>query len=160
MTESNPEQAAAAMRPLRFGSVGWRDPLLWLAISLGPMAWSVLLFVLVPSGDWDWPLSRPMVFLLPVVVYPVLEEIVFRGLVQDGIARFTRSRWGILTVANLAASVVFAASHLLHQSPLWATLVFFPSLIFGWFRERHDTLGTPILLHVWYNLGVVWLFWG
>lgn len=160
MVTGDGKTAVAGMRPLRFHGIGWSDPLLWLAVSLGPIVWTVLLFILVPSGSWGWPVERPMAFLLPVLIYPVLEEIVFRGFVQDGMVTVTRRRWGIVSLANVVASLVFAASHLMYQPAAWAGLVFFPSLVFGWFRERHDTLGTPILLHVWYNLGMVWLFWG
>ena len=144
----------------RCRGIQWTDPVLGLALAAGPMAWTVLLFVMVPTDDWLWPLSQPWLFLMPVLVYPVLEEIVFRGVVQDWLASLSRRSWGILSLANLLTSLCFAALHLIHQPPLWAALVFFPSLIFGYFRERHDTLGTPILLHVFYNFGVVWFFWG
>jgi membrane protease YdiL (CAAX protease family) len=60
--------------------------------------------------------------------------------------------------ANLITSFLFAAAHLLHQSPLWASLVFFPSLIFGWAREKYDSIVPSIVLHSFYNAGFVWLF--
>jgi len=151
---------AAGMRPLRFGGIRWKDDVFWLILTLGPITWTVMLFILTPTDNWTWPLQNPWVFLLPVLIYPVLEEIVFRGLIQDWIAGKTSKAFGILTLANLITSVLFAASHLIYQTPLWAALIFFPSLIFGWFRERHDTLGSPILIHVWYNFGMVWFFGG
>ncbi len=146
--------------PLRFTGIRQGDPLLWIALAAGPVGWLGMSLVLSPEPDWTWPLHAPWVFLLPVLVYPVLEEIVFRGLIQDALARLMAWRLGPLTVANLITSVLFAAAHLIHQPPVWAALVFFPSLVFGYFRERHDTLGTPILIHVFYNLGAVYLFWG
>jgi len=160
MGQAEQGTSGKGLRPLRFGGIRWSDPMLGLALSLGPIAWTVLLFIQVPTDNWLWPFQTPWAFLLPVLIYPVLEEIVFRGVIQDWIRAKLGGALGILTYANLITSVLFAASHLIHQPPFWAMLVFFPSLIFGYFRERHDTLGTPILLHVVYNFGAVWFFWG
>jgi membrane protease YdiL (CAAX protease family) len=44
-------------------------------------------------------------------------------------------------------------AHLINQPPLWAASVFFPSLVFGYFKDRHQTVVTPFLLHAWYNAG-------
>ena len=96
---------------------------------------------------------------MAVLVLPVLEEIVFRGFLQGWIARATRRAWRGISLANLLTSVCFAAAHLLTQAMLWAALVFFPSMIFGYFRERHEGLGTPILLHAFYNAGAIWVLW-
>ncbi|MCP1676393.1 membrane protease YdiL (CAAX protease family) [Natronocella acetinitrilica] len=149
-----------SMRHLRFAGVRWRDRQLWLALALGPLAWAALVPVLPLTEQPLWPFAAPLTLLLAVVIYPVLEEIVFRGVIQDWLAeRFSR-KWWPLSLANIVTSALFAVFHLWSQPPLWALLVFFPSLVFGYFRERHDTLGTPILLHALYNLGLVWLFVG
>ncbi|MGQ7847997.1 JDVT-CTERM system glutamic-type intramembrane protease MrtJ [Granulosicoccus sp. 3-233] len=98
--------------------------------------------------------------LMIVIVNPVLEEIVFRGGVQDWLQgrRALRHRWGPLSLANVLTSLLFASVHLLRQPPLWAALTFLPSLIFGWAKERHETLLSPIVLHMSYNAGFIWLF--
>lgn len=155
-TESDGSRAGG----LRFTGIRWGDPLLWIALAAGPVAWAGMAWLLRPELDPAWPLAAPGLFLLGILVYPVLEEIVFRGLVQDAIRNRLAQRLGPLSLANLITSVLFAAAHLLRQPLHWAALVIFPSLVFGFFRERHDTLGTPILLHAFYNLGPVWLFWG
>ena len=97
---------------------------------------------------------------MAIVVYPVLEEIVFRGGIQGYLLShpaLARSIVGI-SLACVLTSVLFAAAHLLRQPPLWAALVFLPSLIFGWARERHDSLVSPTILHMSYNAGFVGLF--
>ena len=104
-------------------------------------------------------MQRPWLFLLLVLAYPVLEEVVFRGLVQGVFAQYVPGRLlGPVTRANALTSLVFAASHLLYHAPLWAALIVVPSLVFGWARERYASLIAPILLHVWYNLGFFLLF--
>ena len=97
--------------------------------------------------------------MLPVLCYPVLEEIVFRGLIQELVSDYlSRQSLGPLSVANLLTSVLFTALHFLYHPPLWAALVFFPSLVFGFFKDRTRQLTAPIILHIFYNAGFVWLF--
>lgn len=137
-----------------------RDWQCWVAILGGPLFW----LVLFAAGQPLAPLARiaefwPQ-FLLVVLVYPVLEEIVFRGGVQGFLAgRLPGNppRLGI-TPANLLTSLLFTGLHLIYHPPFWALGVFFPSLVFGYFRERHDRLATPIGLHVFYNAGFALLF--
>ena len=137
----------------------WQDPLFLAALAAGPACWLVLQFVLQPAIQWDWPLSSPWPFVLPVLCYPVLEEIVFRGLIQELVSDYlSRQSLGPLSVANLLTSVLFTALHFLYHPPLWAALVFFPSLVFGFFKDRTRQLTAPIILHIFYNAGFVWLF--
>ncbi len=139
--------------------IGWRDPHSWLALSLGPATWLLLAALLGPTADPPQPLVNPWVLVLPVVVHPLVEEILFRGYLQGWIAARSARTWGPVSQANLITSVLFATAHIVLNPGLMAALVFFPSLIFGYFRERHNGLATPILLHAWYNLGFVWIYW-
>ncbi len=105
------------------------------------------------------PLAWKVVALV-AIVSPVLEEIVFRGGLQTALLTrplLRRACWGI-TGANLLTSIAFAAVHLISQPPLWALLIVLPSLVFGWALERHNTLLSPIGLHVFYNSGFIILF--
>ena len=137
----------------------WQDALFWLALAAGPACWLVLYLLLSPVLQLAWPLASPVVYLLPVLLYPVLEEIVFRGLIQELVHDYISTRgFGPLSIANLLTSVLFAGLHLFSQSPLWAALVFFPSLVFGFFKDRYRSLTVPIILHVFYNAGFLWLF--
>ena len=139
----------------------WKDPLFRVAIAAGPACWVGLFFILHPSIQWDWPLLTPLVFLLPVLVYPVLEEIVFRGLIQELVHEYlSKASLGPVSVANLLTSLLFTGVHFFYHPPLWAALVFFPSLVFGFFKDRTQGLMAPIILHVFYNAGFLWLFSG
>ena len=121
----------------------------------------VLFLILHPSIQWGWPLLTPLVFLLPVLVYPVLEEIVFRGLIQELVHEYlSKASLGPVSVANLLTSLLFAGVHFFYHPPLWAALVFFPSLVFGFFKDRTQGLMAPIILHVFYNAGFLWFFSG
>jgi len=137
----------------------WRDPLFLLALLAGPLCWVALYLIQQPVIHWYWPLSDPWRYLLPVLFYPVVEEIVFRGLVQELVFDYISRRFlGPLSIANLLTSCLFTGLHFLYHAPLWAALVFFPSLVFGFFKDRSGRLAAPILLHVFYNAGFLWLF--
>ncbi|MEE9493886.1 MAG: JDVT-CTERM system glutamic-type intramembrane protease [Gammaproteobacteria bacterium] len=137
----------------------WQDRHLLLAFLLACSYWILLAWLQPPETRWLWPLSKPLEFLLPVLIYPILEEIVFRGLLQGEINNHLRNcQIGILSCANLLTSVIFTALHFIHHPPLWAIAVFIPSLIFGYFKDRTGHLGAPIALHVFYNGGYFLIF--
>lgn len=97
---------------------------------------------------------------MPALVFPVLEELAFRGFLQSTLYG---THWGAQTKlgishANVLTSVAFAAMHLMQHSPLWAVLTIFPSLIFGFFRDRYGSTTPSIVLHIFYNAGYFWLF--
>jgi membrane protease YdiL (CAAX protease family) len=128
------------------------DPLFWYAVAAG--AFYCLLLALDPmrrpirvSQLWTWH------FFSLTLVQPVIEELVFRGLVQGLLlerAWGRRSRLGISN-ANLVTTLAFALAHFLHHDPQWPLAVIVPSLIFGFFRDRHESAWPAIALHVLYN---------
>ena len=120
------------------------------------------------AGSIDQPGSAGVAWLLlqAVLLFLVLEEIIFRGALQGwlldrpslskGRLQYPLNRW--ISIPNLIASLVFTAFHFTNQPPLWAAMVFVPSLVFGWSREHSGGLLVPILLHIWYNAGFYFLF--
>lgn len=127
-----------------------------------PVVWALLLFAVRPTPDLAWPLRAPARFLLLVLVYPVLEEIVFRGALQGAWRARPHARHALfgLTLANVYTSLMFTGLHFFSHPPLWALAVMIPSLVFGYFRDRHDSLAAPIALHIFYNAGFFWIFGG
>jgi len=125
-----------------------------------PVFWAGLWWWTAPQLDLLWIAREPLRFVLPGLAYPVLEEIVFRGGLQTFLLRYPRGRtsWGGFTLANIVTSGAFAALHLFIHAPLWSIAAFLPSIAFGYFRDRHSSLGSPIALHVFYNSGYFWLF--
>lgn len=136
-----------------------RDLLFYLALLAGPAVWLVLYLLTPVPVEWNKPLLDPVWFLKLALVYPVLEEIVFRGLLQELVRDLlSKAMYGPLTVANLLTSLCFTGAHFFFHPPLAAVLVFFPSLVFGFFKERTGSLAAPVLLHAFYNAGYLWLF--
>lgn len=144
--------------------LSWRCPPLraWppdghlaLALVLALPVWTALgmlagPFMYVPSGWAAW--------FSFVVAYPVMEEVLFRGILQGEVLRLTTRngkalRMGAVTWANLLASAAFVALHLRAQPLAWALAVAVPSLVFGDLRDRFHSVCPPIFVHAIYNAG-------
>jgi membrane protease YdiL (CAAX protease family) len=126
----------------------------WWAVLLAGMVVPVVLWR-IPGVDAASSVPHGLAAWLAVIVWqPALEELLFRGLLQGVLLEKT---WGNkilvhISIANLVTSTLFVAMHFVHHSPLWAMAVFPPSLIFGWFRERHANVWSPLILHGMFNL--------
>lgn len=130
-----------------------RDRFFLVAMAAGPVVWLVILFTpLLPLAGRSFSLSQ---FLLLVVLFPVLEELAFRGLIQGYLSSFNvfKKRWLKISVANWLTSLLFTAAHFIYNPIVLASLVFLPSLIFGELRDRYQSTIPSIILHCFYNLG-------
>jgi membrane protease YdiL (CAAX protease family) len=104
------------------------------------------------------PTSRPLVFgpwVWPVVVSPILEELCFRGLLQAELRRRLGHSYGPMygpiSHANLLTTVIFATLHLAQRPSAFVALVAIPSLMYGYFFDRFNSLRSPIGLHLLHN---------
>lgn len=131
-----------------------------VAVVAAPIFWLILFAWGRPLVPLDWLVVQPGRFAVVAFVYPVLEEIVFRGGLQPWLQEKIWRRHAIagVSVANVMTSVIFAGLHFFTHPLVWALLIFVPSLVFGYFRDRHGLLAAPILLHVFYNAGFACLF--
>ena len=165
-------ESPGTRRPARFPVIA--------AFIAAPIVWAALYWIFrVPAGTLlqafalspaATPLQSPAIdlsstlwwlLIKAVLLYPVLEEIIFRGAIQGWLLeRAALRKWltGLISIPNILTSLVFCALHFISQPPLWAALVFIPSLVFGWSREHTGGLTIPILLHIWYNAGFYFLF--
>jgi membrane protease YdiL (CAAX protease family) len=98
----------------------------------------------VVAGGVDALLAVTMAVLLA----PVLEEIVFRGALHQGL----RHRAGFWPAA-LISSGVFAAVHLevVLSSPIFLVQLFLLGVLFAWLLERTGNLAAPIAAHLVFN---------
>lgn len=130
---------------------GWlRDPLFLAVLAGGTLLALLLRLWLGP------PAAAGTALLLMLTLVPLLEELAFRGALQPALLRITGGRRaGPLSLANLLTSLAFSALHGLRRPAAAAAGVFLPSLLFGWFRERHDSVLPPLLLHLCWNMAVL-----
>ena len=78
-----------------------------------------------------------------VLIVPIFEEILYRGLFQSALRRLAPNPW----IAIIAASVIFM---LMHPWTHWPA-IFFLSCCMGYTYERSGSLIRPILVHMIFN---------
>ena len=130
------------------------DPLLWLAVGAGPLAWGAMValgkMTYAPGNGFN-DLTK---LLIVVAAFPIAEEMLFRGVIQPAIAdRISVRALPGISAANWLTSMAFGAAHLIAHPPAHAFATILPSLVFGFFRDRTASVVPGIALHVWYNAG-------
>ncbi len=100
------------------------------------------------SFEFSWT-----VFLSLVIWQPLIEEVLFRGIIQGQFAKreWGKHAWLNISSANVTTSVLFVVMHMINSSPLFALTVFIPSLVFGYFRDYCNSVYPCIILHSAYN---------
>jgi len=141
---------------------GFRAPVWSGRIWPFSLVWVVGSLVALLVGGVTEPAARmDIAVLLSVVLFqPVIEELLFRGVVQGYLLRTSLGSWSVhgITFANGLATILFVAAHFVNQAPIWAMGVLLPSLVFGYFRDRTGSVLAPIVLHVSFN--AMFLFGG
>lgn len=128
------------------------NKLLWGSILLAP----VLVFGtwLVTGLPWELrnqPTTRTV--LLIILLIPLCEEIVFRGLLQNELSSYGRLRRTLMGLSwdNLISSTLFTLVHAVYFENVLMLAIEFPALIFGYFYSQYRRLIYPVMLHIWYN---------
>lgn len=133
----------------------YRDIHFHAALIIGALVlWLVRDFVPVfKTGlTLQWPL------LISILLWqPFIEELLFRGIIQGQLGRYEWAQRLVLklTVANIATSVLFVVIHLIGNLAIWSMAVFIPSVLFGYFRDRYNSVYPSMILHCAYNAMVV-----
>ena len=118
--------------------------------------WIIFWFTVIPTFTLEGESIFFIVFI-GVVWSPLLEEILFRGIVQGMLSkkRWGRAKFLFFSRANWFSSVLFVLAHLWYQPVLWALMIFAPSLIYGFFRDRYANIFPCIFLHSFFNGGFI-----
>ncbi len=105
---------------------------------------------------WSWSELAIQVLLISLP-----EEFFFRGYLQSALATRFPKRFRLLGLKVLEVSwavplacLIFAASHSIITFRWWHFAIFFPSLVFGWLRDRTGGLVAPVLFHAASNLAM------
>lgn len=93
--------------------------------------------------------SIAIILLVVLLAAPVLEEIVFRGLMHNVLAQLLgeRHRWMIIVIA----SIIFTLVHAGIVGTYGLGGLFVLSITLGWLYERTGSLWPPIVLHLLFN---------
>lgn len=82
--------------------------------------------------------------LYGVILGPIAEELVFRGLTLHYAQKFTKRFW----LANIFQAVLFGIMHMNLMQGIYA---FALGLIIGWLYKKFKTLYAPICFHIIFN---------
>ena len=146
--------AVIAVAPLGRAAVpalGLR-PANWKYLAFGPLATLALSVAVSQLGVQPQGMKQVIDFVprqlvlglfLLAVLAPVVEELVFRGLIYGWIA----GRWSGMA-GFIVSSLAFAAAHF---EPAHVMLVLPLGLLFGWMRWRSDSLLPSLFAHVLNN---------
>ncbi len=127
-------------------------PVSWKYLVFGPLATLALSVVVSQLGIEPQGMKQVLDFvpkqvvlslLLLAVLAPLVEELVFRGLIYGWIA----GRWGTMA-GFIVSSLAFAAAHF---EPAHIVLVLPLGLLFGWMRRRTDSLLPSLVAHILNN---------
>jgi membrane protease YdiL (CAAX protease family) len=82
-------------------------------------------------------------FIALIIVAPITEELLFRGVILSGLS----SKYGIRK-AVILTSVLFG---LFHLNPVQIIGAIFVGLVLGWMKLKFDSIMVPIVFHGIYN---------
>ncbi len=134
-----------------------KDKFFYFALFLGPLFCIVLSFFIKSK----FFIQKPFYFLINqffLIAFP--EELFFRGALLPFIKIYFPYIWNGISLANVITALFFAGLHLITHPFLWAIGTFFPGIIFGYFREKHNSLWPAIFLHFFYNTNYYAFFGG
>lgn len=111
---------------------------------------------ILPAPPWFWELFERILnnhfgfwgAALKVVVFaPIVEEVLFRGIIMHGLMRNYRS-WHAILLSGILFSVY-------HLNPWQMSYTFFLGLLLGWIMVKTRSLPFAILVHALNNLLVL-----
>lgn len=87
---------------------------------------------------------------------PLLEEFIFRGLVQNRINKIAKTSFFLhISYGSIISTLIFVFVHFIASGYNYVNfLVFFPSLFLGYLYDKYNTLKLPVLFHSFFNLNV------
>jgi len=110
-------------------------------------------------NGWSVPENLFLLSISHLLLAALPEEVFFRGYLQTRLKMFIpadpKALWIRCWPSIVACSALFAGCHFIIDFRISRLAVFFPSLIFGWLKEKTGTVTAPILFHAMCNILMV-----
>ncbi len=132
---------------------------LWVLISYPPFYlvwfWAQARY-LAHAYQLAWPPALLNLLLVQTLAIALPEEVFFRGYLQSRLNLVYDRPWRLWSApigpGLFITAAVFTLCHLLISVAWLRVAIFFPALLFGWMRERTNSLLAPVLFHALSNL--------
>ncbi len=134
-----------------------KDKTFYLALLLGPI-FCIILSLFIKT---HFLIHNSLYFFINqffLIAFP--EELFFRGALLPFIKSYLPHTWRDISLANIVTAFFFACLHLISHPFIWAIGTLFPAIIFGYFREKHNSIWPAIILHFFYNINLQYFFGG
>lgn len=120
-----------------------------LLIFIGHAVPTIAHEALIPIRDEPWDPLKIGLILTAVLLAPVVEELLFRGLLQTSLQQsgLVRNRWGAIVIT----AVLFAAVHAGIAQLMALPALFVLALGLGYAYERSGSLFSSMLIHGTFN---------
>ena len=142
--------------------VSWRNSVKIFLGFVALMGWSMVAHHFLPSPQNEQALDSfsatgidlIMFYLYSILIGPISEEIVFRGLVMKNLKDFSSFGFDILISASL-----FSLGHVLTHGFIWTDFIVYFGLgiIFSFIFKNSKTLYPSITLHILWNGFLFWI---
>ena len=83
-------------------------------------------------------------FITVVIIAPLTEEILFRGLILGELAKCFN-----MHIAIILQAVLFGV---MHGNIIWAVIAFLSAVLYGYFIRKYENIFTPVAGHMSVNL--------
>lgn len=92
--------------------------------------------------------------LLFLFASPLLEEFIFRGIVQSNLQKYIKyTLFSYISLSNIITSVIFTLLHLVNVSSIFVTsLLIIPSLYLGILYDKYKSIKYTTAAHSLFNI--------
>lgn len=150
----------SSVKEIGIGMISWFVVYPWVLTASHSMEALIQVFAPGPSIEQEairnlrGVLGEPIVLVITIIlvalVVPIIEEIVFRGFLQQWLKKMMDPWSAILLTTFAFAFAHFSTSQGLSNLPI-ITALFILSLFLGYLRERQNCILAPIALHATVN---------
>jgi membrane protease YdiL (CAAX protease family) len=153
-------QVIGAQKPDRAQAMADLAGFLVLILPVFLLAWWALFrFGFKARFQFHFPLNPAGLVMWQFLGVALPEEVFFRGWLQGRLNQLLGRAWPIpgamIGPGLLISALAFALAHLLVKPDPVRLLVFFPALLFGYFREREGSVLVPVIAHALGNISLL-----
>ncbi len=98
------------------------------------------------------------IFIYNILLYlfaaPLLEEVIFRGFIQNKLKHIVKSYFlKYISLSNIITSIIFMLCHfIINLDIILSLLIFIPSIYLGFLYDYYNKISIPVFFHSFFNI--------